>query len=441
MIHIWEPSIPLSFLDGSNTLISSTLPQFEAYLEAGAVKFNSKLNNTCTTTSPSVCFQLDYLAFNGPDLGPKINSADYNTIVKDLNAFLTANNLPTKIIGPGPSHLDGKKNFLGAWVAGTDPITLNVVGDAAATAAHGMWGINTYIWGKSGSSYWEDIEASSSINGQGQTSMRFFYPAWYTNNSSSPSPAIASPSKPTFATEFQSHVLKFHGVAYPHSANSATVANCAQGQNANIAGDCSVILTVPYGVRMYTNAIALLASGISGEIYWEGQDQSWESSDTGWGLIDLNGAYKPIYYALLPLFNIPTSATTVLVSPSSQAGNDIYSVGFKYANPSNAAQTCVTMALANGTAKSTGKLFTRTTKLTGLGTMALQSVTTSMFSQATGTGSSVYTYQVTNPSVTVNNLGSGQFSFITTTDPNKASTPGYTYMPQDSALTVQACFQ
>jgi hypothetical protein len=417
MKYMWLPSIPNSMLS-NNTLVSSKRDAFVLYLAAGIKHLSGRLCNGTLSN----CYKLDYVEIsNEPDYYPIINKADYVYIIKTLRAYMNTNNISptTQIVGSGAAHIDGGKlsGCSSCWGPGTDALNKAVIADTAAKNALGAWSIHSYVWAQKsvcgsfikspcGGSI-ENAEATSAINGYGNTAVRYFFPSWYA------SPKSAAPTKPVIVSELGTGTTVFHGVTYAGADQSKL---CVAADRS----DCTVVYTVPYGVRLYNNAISLLAGGANAAMVWEGQDQNWYTS--GLGLLNRNGVYKPNYYAMKPLFStIPLNAQ-VLVSPSTQAGDDIYSVGFKSVN--SLGETCVSVAMVNAATVP----LTRITIMTGLTGKNLSAVTPVVATQFSQAGATVYDYAVTNPTVAISKTSDGVFNYSAT-------------MPNDSTLTVQACFQ
>ncbi len=390
------------------------------YIAAGVKHFTDAYQKQ--TFCPG-CYSANYVELANEPNGnwdAQFSTEQYTQLVKYVYLALESLGSPysqTLITGPGVGNMDWNT------LSGTDIYTSAILSNATALSNLGAFSIHNYIYAKVNGVSVENVDAQSSIDGHGQTANRYYFPLWYS------SPKSIAPSKPVIATEMNTEASGFHGVNYG-PPNGHYLCNSAPYTSAN----CTIVNTVPYGVRIYTYMISLLAAGANVPIYWEAQDQSWEASAGGQGLVDLNGNYKTIYYALEPLFQYIQPNSSVLVSPSTQAGDDIYSVAFLspvfLSPPVTGRQIkCVTIALANGTGKST-RLF-RTTTVTGLPKTAqlLSSSSTTLFSQSTARGSTVYQGQLRSPDPNTRTLTLRNGTLTHTTS-----------LANDTAVTVDACY-
>jgi len=146
-----------------------------------------------------------------------------------------------------------------------------------------------------------------------------------------------SPDKPRFVTEYSTHQTEFSGVTYPHGDRYG------EWDPEKVFPYYSVIDTMPYAVRTFTNTLALLNAGAESVFVWQANDEVTEvnppdydsaglpeyntSKRKAWGLIDLWGREKPVYGALKTIYpNIPVGAQ-VLTAPD-QSGRALYSGAF-----------------------------------------------------------------------------------------------------------------
>jgi hypothetical protein len=400
---------------GGCTLINKIdLQSLANYIAAGVQHFTDKYN---AETSCPGCYSANYVELSNEPNGTwdvQFTTSQYTTLVQYVYNALQSLGAPynqTKITGPGVGNIDWSTS------TGTDTYTSAILANSTALANLGAFSVHNYIYAKSNGTPVENLDAGTSINGYGQTAMRYYFPKWYN------SPKSKASAKPVIVSEVNTEATGFHGHTYT-PANGTYLCDSAPYN----ASNCTIINTTSFGVRMYTYLISLLAGGANASLYWEAKDQSWESPG-GAGLVDVNGNYKTNYYAMQPLFENIQPNSKILVSPSTQAGNDIYSVAFLSPVNTVTGQQCVTIALANGTGSSS--TLARTTTVTGLPkNVTLSSSSTTLFSQSTATGSTVYQGQLTTPDPHTTTLSLSASGTLTHT----------TSLANDTAVTVQACY-
>lgn len=355
-----HPSFQQSDGSGGYKLISGiNLQSLAYYIAAGVQHFNQVYGALHPNNPP----QADFVELsNEPDGNwtVSITTSQFTTLLKDVYTQLATLAPNSKIAGPGVSHMD--------WSGGTDSYVNSIVKDSTALSNLGAWSVHEYIYSTVFGVPYENKDAGTSINGYGETGARYFFPKWYGT------PKSYGPSKPVIISEVGTKATGFHGHSYspPNEADLCTTGT---------SSDCTIVNTTSFGVRLYTYLISLLAGGANAALYWEAMDQTWNTS--GLGLLDINAKQKDNYFAMLPLFQNIVPNSTVLVSSSTQAGNDIYSVAFLSPKNPDGTVNNITLALANGTGNSTPK--SRTTTVINLPTTATGFVaTTQLYQQLPG---------------------------------------------------------
>ncbi len=185
-----------------------------------------------------------------------ISPANYNTLVKLTRAELDARGFSdVGIAGPGLSNLNWA-NHNAIWIGALDS---QGVSSLAVWSSH-FWDDGTVCSGGAScvSSSWPNFGVSA--DGR-------------------------DPALPKLVTEFATSEYTFHGVTYP---------------SPNDNRDYNATNSMPYAARVFENGLALINNGANAPFVWQARDQSWESK--GWGLINLLGDPKPVYYALRTLW-------------------------------------------------------------------------------------------------------------------------------------------
>jgi hypothetical protein len=362
--HLFLVSIHPSFKQsdgrGGFKLISGVnLQSLAYYIAAGVQHFNQVYGALHPANPPKA----DYIELSNEPDGDwtvSITPTQYTTLLKKVYTQLATLAPTSKIAGPGVSHVD--------WSGGTDSFVNSIIKDSTALSNLGAWSVHQYVFSTVLGVPYENKDAGTSINGYGETAARYFFPKWYAT------PKSKGPAKPVIVSEVGTKATGFHG--HPYSPPNAADL-CTTGTST----DCTIVNTASFGVRLYTYLISLLAGGANAALYWEAMDQTWYTS--GLGLLDVNGQQKDNYFAMLPLFQNIVPNSTVLVSSSTQAGNDIYSVAFlSPKNPDGTVNTIV-LAHANGTGNSTP--ISRTTTVTNLPSAATGFVAaTQLYQQVAG---------------------------------------------------------
>ncbi|MFI4962391.1 MAG: hypothetical protein ACHP6H_00890 [Legionellales bacterium] len=417
---LWLADVPCTFIqsngygnvcpancgNGGCTLISGVnLQSLAYYLAAGVQHFNQVYGalNSCANGATG-CYSANYVELsNEPDgnWDVQFTAAQYNTLIQDVYAALKTISPNTLITGPGVSKMDWSSTGTDTFVTGLS---------TAGLADLGAWSVHNYIDTLVSGTPEENLDpTSTTINGYGDTADRYWFSKWYAK------PKSLGATKPVIVSEMSTKATGFHKIKY-----SAPTVNdaCASPQTSS---NCSIIDTTSYGVRMYTYAISLLAGGANSILSWEAYDQSWEAPGGGFGIYNLNNQPRPFYYAMLPLWQNLQPGSKVLVSPTTQNANDIYSVAFLSPNNANGTVNCVTLALANG---GTTSGVARTTTVTGLPTTAIgYTATTQLFSQL---GTTVYQGQLTTDPNASFTLSKGTLTYTTK-------------LSEDQAVTAQVC--
>jgi len=265
-------SAPAEWLDGDNELMTQ-------YVDDYAVLWaNTVADLAAGGRAP------DYIELsNEPDgdWNTYISPGNYNTLVKLTRAELDARGLfDVGIVGPGLTHLDWN-NHNSTWIGALD---------AQAVASLAAWGTHT----------WDD----GSLCDGGASCIHENWPDF------GDSADARDPPLPKFITEFATKENTFHGVTYPQP---------------DLFRDYSATNSMPYAVRVYENALALLNHGAHVPFIWQATDQDWEQK--GWGLIDLAGNPKPVFYALQTWWpTVPVGASVIDVGD--QSASLIYAGAF-----------------------------------------------------------------------------------------------------------------
>ncbi len=265
-------SAPAEWLDGDNELMTQ-------YVDDYAVLWaNTVADLAAGGRAP------DYIELsNEPDgdWNTYISPGNYNTLVKLTRAELDARGLfDVGIVGPGLTHLDWN-NHNSTWIGALD---------AQAVASLAAWGTHT----------WDD----GSLCDGGASCIHENWPDF------GDSADARDPTLPKFITEFATKENTFHGVTYPQP---------------DLFRDYSATNSMPYAVRVYENALALLNHGAHVPFIWQATDQDWEQK--GWGLIDLAGNPKPVFYALQTWWpTVPVGASVIDVGD--QSASLIYAGAF-----------------------------------------------------------------------------------------------------------------
>ena len=210
-----------------------------------------------------------------------ISPENYNALVKLTRVELDTRGLTdVGIVGPSLSNLDWQGGNA-AWIAALDE---QAVDSLAAWGSH----------------MWDD----GSLCSGGATCVENNWEAFGGS-------AIARDAAlPRFVSEFATKENTFHGVTYPHPDSYR---------------DYNATNTMAYAARVYENALALLNSGAHVPFIWQAVDVSWETK--GWGLIDLAGSPKPVFYAMRTLCPaIPPGASVVELGD--QSGGLVYGGAF-----------------------------------------------------------------------------------------------------------------
>jgi len=293
---------------------------------------------------------------NEPDSGGQwstgILPADYNTLVISVRGKLdTAGYKNVTIFGPGMSNLGYGHNM--QWIGALDSTAVN---DLQRWASHA----------------WDDQPGMP-----GASTIESVFPQ-YSNAANAKDPA-----KPKFITEYATHNTIYNGYTYPNADNT---------------GGYSVASTTPYAVRVIENTLALLNQGAVSLYYWEAEDQPEKS----WGYVDRQGNKKPIYYSLLTFF--PKLAVGArIVTPPQQHQNDIYvSVSI------NNTYTLVVLSNA-GMITESATIHLSNSASTNLRVITATAVTPLTFGSVSA--GAMDTVNVGSTSITLNNLGSGAYSF------------------------------
>ena len=250
-------SAPAQWLDGNNAL----MPQ---YVDDYAALWANTVADLAAAGLTPACIELS----NEPDgdWNTYISPANYNTLVKLTRAELDARGLfDVGIVGPGLTHLDWN-NHNSTWIGALD---------AQAVASLAAWGSHT----------WDD----GSLCTGGASCIHSRWPDF------GDSADARDPTLPKFITEFATKENTFHGVTYPHP---------------DLFRDYNATNSMPYAVRVYENALALLNCGAHVPFIWQATDQDWETK--GWGLIDLAGNPKPVFHALQTWWpTVPVGASVI----------------------------------------------------------------------------------------------------------------------------------
>jgi hypothetical protein len=398
--YLFLIKIPTAFMqsdgEGGKELITGVdLQSLANYMAAGVQHFNSTYGSFSDAQHP---IYVEISNEPNGDWTVELTTAQYNTLVKELYTGLQSLGITNALItGPGVGNIDWKTN--GSY--GTDTYVKAL--DATALSNIGAWSVHQYVYSTYNNLNFENIDAGSAVNGYGQTAARFFLSKW--------KPTTAT--KPIIVSEYATKATGFHNIIYS-APNAAYACMTPPLTNSN----CTIINTTSYGVRMYTYMISLLTGGAYGALYWEAIDEA--ATGEGWGLLDYNLNKRTNYYAMQPLWTYIPANSTVLTSPTTQNGNDIYSAVFL--TPYTGKVNCIVIALANGTGnKST---ISRTTTVTNLPLTAKGfTANTLLFSQL---GSTVYQGQLTTDPHSTFSLKNGVLTHNTT-------------MANDTTVTAQVC--
>lgn len=249
---------------------------------------------------------------NEPDSGGQwstgITGAQYNQLLPlvraELDAFDGSDGQPdlreVGIVGPGLSSM--------TWA---NPVAY-ISAISAANAAHlDMWSTHTWV-----------DDHYNNCSPEGGRCLEIHWPNF------AGIATLRNPNIPKITTEHASKQFTYHGVTYPSPDETG-------GYNATNA--------IPYAVRCYENMLGILNAGATVPMIWQLIDEPTEvfNKDKAWGLIDLDGAAKPVYGALKTLAGeIPVGAC--VLTPQSQHGV-IYAGAFLHDDR-------LVVGLANGSA-------------------------------------------------------------------------------------------
>jgi len=236
-----------------------------------------------------------------------ITPEDYNELVILLRAKLDSAGLENVgIVGPGPAAMWYFKDY-------AEALTKEGVSSHAAFSSH--------AWGTDGS--WLDSADIDPGQFTYDTTVKYFR---------DPANKL-SRDKPKFITEYSTHETTFEGYTYPHGDRYG------EWDPDKIAPNYSVTNTMAYGVRCFTNTLALLNAGAEVPFIWQANDEPTESNPPeshlsevsdkrkAWGLIDLSGNEKPVYRTLKTIYpKIPVGAH-VLTAPNHE-GEILYTGAF-----------------------------------------------------------------------------------------------------------------
>ncbi len=143
---------------------------------------------------------------------------------------------------------------------------------------------------------------------------------------------LRSPDKPIWYTEYATRQTRFHGTKYPHP-DFESENYCAS-------------FTMPYAIRVFENALAILNAGANVPFYWCSAD--YPDSKKQWGLIGPEGEKKPVYFALKALFGNVPPGSRLVVAPEDMTGKSLYAGAFRYKGPDGGR---IVVALANSSAE------------------------------------------------------------------------------------------